>query len=59
MYEEVLEQLNSCKQKILDISDSVVEYIEAHDKYFFTNEKDATLLKEKMKEKVARVLNET
>jgi hypothetical protein len=58
MYEEIVEQIKLCKQKILDLSESVNDYIDEHDKYFFNNERDAELLKEKIKEKIARVLNE-
>lgn len=58
MYEEIVEQIKLCKQKILDLSESVNDYIDEHDKYFFNNERDAELLKEKIREKIARVLNE-
>jgi hypothetical protein len=59
MYEDILEKINLCKQKILDLSESVNDYIETHDNYFFTTQRDAALLKKKIKEKIARVLNET
>lgn len=59
MYEEIVQQINLCKQKILDLSESVNSYIDEHDKYFFNTERDAELLKEKIKEKIARALNET
>ena len=58
MYEELLKQISVCKQKLLDLSVYTEEFIVLHDAFFWNNEKDATLLKEKIKEKIVGVLNE-
>jgi hypothetical protein len=58
MYDEIIKQIKSCKEKMLKLSESVENYISEHNTYFWNKEKDATLLKEKIKEKIIGVINE-
>jgi len=58
MYDEVSDQIKVCKDALITLSEKSQDYIDLHDAYLWNNVKDATLLKDKIKEKIVRVTNE-
>jgi len=58
MYDEVTKQLTVCKGALLELAEKSQDYIDLHDDYLWNNIKDASLLKEKMKETIVRVIDE-
>jgi len=58
MYEDSQAKINQCLDALGRVSDAAQEFIALHNKYSYEHIRDAELLKEKMKEKVVRVINE-
>lgn len=58
MYDEIFEQITICKDALVLLSEKSQEYIDLHDTYLWNNVEDATLLKDKIKEKIVRVVDE-
>ena len=58
MYKDVLEQIKKCNEALLKMGESAQIYIEAHDEYTEINVKDSDILKKKIKDKIARVVDE-
>ena len=58
MYKDVLEQIKKCNEALLKMGESAQIYIEAHDEYIEINVKDSDILKKKIKDKIARVVDE-
>jgi len=58
MYEQVLSTIRECQEELRALAEASQAYIIAHNIYLEKYVKDASLLKEKMKDKIVRVLNE-
>jgi hypothetical protein len=58
MYNDIIDQILKCKKAFLKIGEASQNFIELHDVYIEKNIKDSSILKNKMKEKVVRVLND-
>jgi hypothetical protein len=58
MYEETLKKIQECQEEIRALAEASQEYILAHDRYLEKYVKDSSLLKEKIKDKIVRVINE-
>jgi sRNA-binding carbon storage regulator CsrA len=58
IYEDILKVIQKCEDDFAKIGIEAQNYIDLHDEYIEKTIKDAKLLKDKMKEKVARVINE-
>jgi len=58
MYNDILEKIKKCKEALLKVGEDAQSYIDEHNKYIEKNIKDASILKSKIKEKIARVINE-
>jgi len=58
IYEDVIKLIKECEDNFSLIGLEAQNYIDLHDEYIEKTVKDARFLKDKMKEKVARVINE-
>jgi hypothetical protein len=58
MYKDIIEKIQKCNKSLLKMGESAQMYIEAHDKYVETNLRDSDILKKKIKDKIARVVDE-
>jgi hypothetical protein len=58
IYEDVIKLIKECEDNFSIIGLEAQNYIDLHDEYIEKTVKDARFLKDKMKEKVARVINE-
>jgi len=58
MKEIIENKIKEFSDAVLEIAESTQEYIEAHNSYIGKHLKDATLIKEKVKEKLIGVINE-
>jgi hypothetical protein len=58
IYEDVIKLIKECEDNFSLVGLEAQNYIDLHDEYIEKTVKDARFLKDKMKEKVARVINE-
>jgi len=58
IYNIIMTQITECLNSLSKLNESCQIYIDTHDQYLESTLKDSDLLKEKMKEKVVRVINE-
>jgi len=58
IYEDVVKLIKKCEDDFAAIGIEAQNYVDLHDEYIEKTIKDAKFLKDKMKEKVARVINE-
>jgi hypothetical protein len=58
MFEDVKALINSCKESLARLNEASQEYIRFHDIYLDKYVKDSKILKEKIKEKIVRVVDE-
>jgi hypothetical protein len=56
--EKILELIKICRESFSKIGTASQKYINEHNKYLEENVKDSTFIKEKIKEKIARVVDE-
>ena len=55
--ENVQELITQCEDSFAEIGIAAQRYIDAHNEYLEASVEDSSFLKEKMKEKVARVID--
>jgi hypothetical protein len=58
IYEDVIKLIKECEDNFSLVGLEAQNYIDLHNEYIEKTVKDARFLKDKMKEKVARVINE-
>jgi hypothetical protein len=58
MYEQITSAINRFKKALLAVGEAAQAYVDSHDKYLEAVEVDAAIIKKKMKEKIARVIDE-